>query len=153
MNWPWLLGRRVELAAVVRARLALAEVVGLHRAAVGAEPLHVDLVQVIRLQHQRADDAVARRALHGELDAAEHDVEDAGELRASPGLATVKETPSAPYVGFPLGRNELTDPLVKSTLIAIPKAVSAGHPAGIAVRWRQLNRLEGEPTRVQRVTC
>ena len=48
---------------------------------------------------------------------------------ASPDFATVKDTPPGPYVGDPEAVKELTDPLVKSTLIDVPKAVSAGQVA------------------------
>jgi hypothetical protein len=46
---------------------------------------------------------------------------------ASPDFATAKVTPSGPYVGLPVALNELTAPLVKSTLIAFPNAVSGAH--------------------------
>lgn len=49
---------------------------------------------------------------------------------AWPEAATEKVTPSLLYVGLPEEAKELTAPWVKSTWMAMPRAVFAGHVAG-----------------------
>lgn len=44
----------------------------------------------------------------------------------------MKDTPFESYVGTPEAVKELTEPFVKSTFIAFPRAVSAGQ---LAVQW------------------
>lgn len=81
-------GDEVVLVVVGRDRdggavgaLALPKVHGLQLGGRAAQKLHVDLVEIVRLQHHAADDAGARGALHGDLDLAKHDVEDAVQGR------------------------------------------------------------------------
>src|SRR5450432_2082402 len=60
----------------------------------------------------------------------------------SPRLATVKEAPFESYVGFPDALKESTEPLVKSTLIALPNAGSGWQPGPKSVHSRvQLEEL------------
>ena len=55
----------------------------------------------------------------------------------SPGFAIVKVAPFESYVGLPdAGTNESTEPLVKSTWIALPSAVSGGHAVLMSVEAR-----------------
>lgn len=75
-----IVGCRVELAAVIGAGDTLSEVVGLHLTTISADPLIVDLIQTIRLEDQRRDNAVSGSSLHGDFDSAEHDVEERDEL-------------------------------------------------------------------------
>ena len=88
---------RGELALVVRCRVGLpaglrvvrvpfAEVVRLHLGVVETKPLQVDLVEVVRLQHERADDSRTGCGLHGDLDSPKHDVEETVELGRIAGL-------------------------------------------------------------------
>lgn len=62
-------------AAVVRGGVALAKVVGLDLVNVAAEPLPINLVQVVRLQDHAADDAGSGGGLDHGGDGAEEDVE------------------------------------------------------------------------------
>lgn len=66
---------------VVRGRVTLAEVVGLDLGGVTAEPLPINLVQVIRLEHKASDDASAGRGLNPHVHLAEEDVLCAGNSR------------------------------------------------------------------------
>ena len=63
------IGDRVSSAAVEGGVVALAEVVGL--GGVAAEPLPVDLVEVVLLEHEGGHDALAIRGRHEGLDLAE----------------------------------------------------------------------------------
>lgn len=62
-------------AAVVRGGVALAKVVGLHLVDVAAQPLPVDLVEVVGLEDHAADDAGSGRGLDDGRDGAEEHVE------------------------------------------------------------------------------
>lgn len=64
----------VEGAAAVRSRVSFAEVIALYLRVVSAQPLPVNLVQVIRLQNSAADDAGPWRRLDSKIHTAEHDV-------------------------------------------------------------------------------
>lgn len=55
-------------------RVALSEVVGLGVGGVAAHHFPIDLVQVVGLEHDTADDALSRGGLHDHLDGAEEDV-------------------------------------------------------------------------------
>jgi hypothetical protein len=60
---------------VVRARVALAEEVGLDLVVDATEELPIDLVEVVALEDDGADDSLAGSGLHGDIDAAEEEVE------------------------------------------------------------------------------
>lgn len=64
----------VESTAVKSAVVALAEVVGLDLLGVAADPLPVDLVEIVGLEHERGHDALSVGRLHHDLDAAEEEV-------------------------------------------------------------------------------
>jgi len=63
----------VEATTVVRGIAALAEVVGLDHGVVGTEPLPVDLVEVLRLEHDARNDTLAWRDLHRDIKLAKKD--------------------------------------------------------------------------------
>lgn len=65
---------RVEGTSIIRTRDALSEVICLDLVRITAEPFPVYLVQVIRLQHEAADDASSRRRFGHYLHFAKHDV-------------------------------------------------------------------------------
>ena len=67
-------GDVVESSAVEGAVVALAEVVGLDLLGVGADPLPVDLVEIVGLEDEGGHDAAAVGGLHHDLDAAEEEV-------------------------------------------------------------------------------
>lgn len=67
-------GNGVVDGAVVAGSVALAEEVALDGSVSAAEPLPVDLVQVVRLEDERAHDALAGGGPGGDGDLAEHDV-------------------------------------------------------------------------------
>ena len=71
---------RVELSSIVTANYTLSEVVRLDLAGVDAEPFEVDFVEGVGLEDGGADDAGSGRRLHGDFDAAEHDVERRDKL-------------------------------------------------------------------------
>ena len=62
-------------SAVVGGGIALAEVVGLGVRGVATHELPVNLVQVVGLEHDAADNTLARGGLHDDGDGAEEDVE------------------------------------------------------------------------------
>ena len=70
-----------EAAAVVRVGAALAEEVGLDLRGIAAEPLPVDLVEIVRLQHEAGHDAHAAGSPHSNIDLAEENVLAAGDGR------------------------------------------------------------------------
>jgi hypothetical protein len=61
-------------AAIVCGGVALAEVVGLDLGGVAAEPLPIDLVEIVGLEDEGGDDALAVRGLQDNLDTTEEDV-------------------------------------------------------------------------------
>ena len=63
-----------EAAAVVRSVAALAKVVGLDLGVVAANPLPVDLVEIVRLEHDAGHDTGTGGRLHRDIDLAEEDV-------------------------------------------------------------------------------
>lgn len=74
-------GRWVELASIVCGCIPFAKIVCLYICIIGAEPLHVNFVKVVRLQDKCADDARARSTLHSNRDLPEHDVKKTYEGR------------------------------------------------------------------------
>ena len=64
----------VESSAVEGAVVTLSEVVGLDLLGIGTDPLPVDLIEIIGLEHERGHDALAVGRLHDDLDAAEEEV-------------------------------------------------------------------------------
>lgn len=67
-------GDGVERAAVVAGGVALAKVVGLNLGILAAEPLPVDLIQIIGLDNYTADDTGSGGSLHEDLGAAEEEI-------------------------------------------------------------------------------
>ena len=63
-----------ETTTVVGLGAALAEVVGLDLGVVGADPLPIDLVEVIGLEDEGGDNTLAEGGPHGNVDLAEEDV-------------------------------------------------------------------------------
>lgn len=61
-------------ATVVCGGVALAEVVSLDLGDVAAEPLPIDLVEIVGLEDEGGDDALAVRGLQDNLDTTEEDV-------------------------------------------------------------------------------
>jgi hypothetical protein len=61
--------------AIVRSSVTLAEEVGLDLVVNATEELPVDFVKIITLKDDGADDTLARRGLHGDVDTAEEEVE------------------------------------------------------------------------------
>lgn len=68
-------GRQVVLASVVSCSVTLGEVVRLELGIVSSQQLNVNLVQIVRHQEKRQDNAFAWGSLHQDLDTTEHDVE------------------------------------------------------------------------------
>lgn len=65
---------RVVHAAVVCGGVALAKVVGLDLGEVATEPLPINLVEIVGLEDEGGDDALASRGLQDNLDAPEEEV-------------------------------------------------------------------------------
>jgi hypothetical protein len=78
--------KSVDVPCAIHIGSLLTKVVRLHLVGVRAEPLPVDLVQVIGLQDKTADNAGARCCLSAYLDLAEHDVPLRCELGRVAGL-------------------------------------------------------------------
>lgn len=72
-------GDRVVEGSVVCAGVALSEVVGLDRSGSSSKPFPINLIQVIRLHHETADDTGARCCLGDNSDFSEKDVEITGD--------------------------------------------------------------------------
>lgn len=71
-----------ETTAVVGLGATLAEVVGLNLGVVAADPLPIDLVEVIGLKDEAGDNTLAEGGPHGNVDLAEEDVAGASNGRS-----------------------------------------------------------------------
>ena len=113
---PCLDGRRnvVVDGAVVGGGVALAEEVGLDGGVGGTQPFPIDLVEVVGLEDEGADDAGSRRGLQEDIHLAEHDIlvaADGGgiggnldvELGSAGAIAEGRARSYLPVVGGTLG--------------------------------------------------
>ena len=66
---------------VIGGGVALAEEVGLDGGISGAQPFPVDLVEIVGLQDEGADDTGSGRGLEPDIDSAEHDIFRGGDGR------------------------------------------------------------------------
>lgn len=64
----------VESTTVVGGGVALAEVVGLDLLVVTANPLQVDLIEIIGLENSAGNNTSTLGSLNGDIDTAEHDI-------------------------------------------------------------------------------
>lgn len=71
-----------EATAVVGLGATLAEVVGLNLGGVAADPLPINLVEVVGLKNEAGDDTLAEGGPHGNVDLTEEDVARAGNGRS-----------------------------------------------------------------------
>lgn len=66
---------RVELPTIVCCNISFAEVVRLDFCSICSQPLHIDFVEVVRLQHECTNDTSSRCCFHREGDLAKHNIE------------------------------------------------------------------------------
>ena len=81
-----IVGRRIERSSVVGCDISFSEVIRLNLCTVCSQPLQINFIQVVRFQHQRANNSRTGCRLHCNLDLAKHDVEQARELGSVAGF-------------------------------------------------------------------